>query len=495
MGIADTVQLLSEIYNGEKQSLKLRYSRSRFFQKGSDTQPLGQHVSESSSFPEEQDLRIAGSLLNPTSVQNPSVPLSKSSSKQTLQTLQTLVPGASIQTCENCTQVPSEPNVQTGMIRYYSLPRIIAEDHSIPGAPAVQIDSTPQDSSRPARRPHKFFSIGRVFGGKHSRNLRITSTTSGTINASGQLSHSQSNVRDAGADSDTENRTPRNVSDRTIISEQSTWTVCRHPSKRYEDGIVPLEIEDRRGGYNPFTDRDGSRDRSGGSNPFRPTGTSSDETDIFLSSESAPLVESEHYLERPVRKSPKPSSLQPPRNQSRSLDSLSYRIFSDTSVVMRNFDQSKAAHDFNFFALKLNLVPLRVDRSGIPITGLLKISNMFSLSLSNATLGTSFSLVPAKARTPASSILRRIRSFKSTMTLKKKDNIGKRTLRRMRTLANISTQYQMSSLKGKPLESLARLGGHSFLTLPRDFAPISLKLPVCIAATAHYVALHGKPFS
>lgn len=50
----------------------------------------------------------------------------------------------------------------------------------------------------------------------------------------------------------------------------------------------------------------------------------------------------------------------------------------------------------------------------------------------------------------------------------------------------------MSSLKGKPIEALARLGGHSFLTLPSGFAPITLKLPVCFAATAHYVAVHGK---
>lgn len=122
----------------------------------------------------------------------------------------------------------------------------------------------------------------------------------------------------------------------------------------------------------------------------------------------------------------------------------------------------------------------------------MKDAEDFFLDFPDIVLGPSFSIVPITAQKSASTILRRIRSFKSTITLKHQDNIGKRTLRRMKTLANISTQYQMSSLKGKPLETLARLGGHSFLTLPPGFAPITLKLPVCLAATAHYVALHGK---
>ncbi|KAK2754507.1 hypothetical protein FQN54_006908 [Arachnomyces sp. PD_36] len=470
MGISD---ILSQFYYSHNGTSKLRRPRSRFFQKWSDMQPLDQHTSTSSSYPEEQDLKIAGSLLNPnpTSIQDPSNPNPNDSNTHTSQNLQTLVPTVPGPGCNDCTQIVSETSLQPGIVRYYSLPKISPETYSGQGASVTQSDPLPRGSSRSARRSRRFLSISRVFNSKRSRNLRIPSTISGDTKPSGQSSLPQSSVQDTDLVLGGENQTPRKVSDQTIISEQSTHTVCHHPSKRYDDDVVPLETADHQGDYNPFTEQARSRDQSSDSNPFRSNGKSSDETDVFLSSESAPY--DEHYVERPVRKSPRPSSLRPPpRNQSRSWDSLSYRIFSDTSVAMRNFDQSKAAYDFNFFALKLNLVPLRLDRSGRPITG------------------SSFSLVPVKARTPAGSLLRRLRSFKSTITLKQ--NSGARALRRMKTIANISSQYQIGSLKGKPLEALARLGGHSFLNLPPSFAPITLKLPVCIAATAHYIALHGR---
>lgn len=370
MGIADTVQLLSQIYHGDKGSFKPRRLRSRLFQKGSDAQPLGQHVSESSSFPEEQDLKIAGSLLNPALIQNQNDSNSKDSCQQTLQKSQTLVPNVSDNGFEKCVQVPSEPSIQHGMVRYYSLPRIIPENHAVQEVTTVQSDTIPRSQSRSARA-HKFLSISKVFKNKRSRNLRIPSTISGGTNPSAQSSHLQSSVHDVRNKSDVENQDPRKASEQTVMSEESSRTVCRHPSKRLENAVIPLEeIEDRQEGSNPFTDQDRVRDKSSHSDPFRSTAGSSDETDIFMSSESAPFNVNERYMERPVRKSPKPSSLRPPaRNQSRSWDSLSYRIFSDAGVAMRNFDQSKAAHDFNFFAMKLDLIPLAVDRSGRPITG------------------------------------------------------------------------------------------------------------------------------
>lgn len=372
MGIADTVQLLSQIYNGDKRISKLRFSRSRLFQKRSDTEPLGQHVSESSSFPEEQDLKIAGGLLNPTSVQTQNASVSKGSCTQDIHTLQTLDPDVPYKEYDNCAQISSDPSIQPGLMRYYSsLPKINTIGHTVPDVPTVQNDTIPRTRSRSARA-NKFLSISRVFRNKRSGNLRIPSTISGGTNPSGPSSHPQSSAQDVHIDSGAENQTPRKASEQTVMSEESTRTVCRHPSQRYEDAIVPLgRIEDRQEDNNPFTDQDGPPDRSRGSDPFRSTGGSSDQTDIFLSTESAPFTEREHYVEIPVKKSPKPPSLlPPPRNQSRSWDSLSYRIFSDTSIAMRNFDQSRAAHDFNFFAMKLDLVPLAVDRSGRPITGL-----------------------------------------------------------------------------------------------------------------------------
>jgi hypothetical protein len=74
--------------------------------------------------------------------------------------------------------------------------------------------------------------------------------------------------------------------------------------------------------------------------------------------------------------------------------------------------------------------------------------------------------------------------------------MGTGTLRRMKTFASLSNRYyQMDSLKGRSIETLAQLGGYSFLMLPADFAPTPLKLPACIVATASYLRFHGSlPF-
>ena len=49
----------------------------------------------------------------------------------------------------------------------------------------------------------------------------------------------------------------------------------------------------------------------------------------------------------------------------------------------------------------------------------------------------------------------------------------------------------MESLKGKSLESLARLGGHNFLSLPSEFAPTSLRLPACFVEIITVLMRHG----
>ena len=374
MRITEKVLLLSHIYSGEKGDNKPRHSRSRFFQKWSDTQPFGRQVSVSSSSPEPQDLEVAGNLLKPGSVHIPSVSLSRSSSKQSKQPQQTLVSVATGQEFDDCMQVPSD---QAGNLRFYSHPKIIAtagDNYSGTRLSVARSDTLLGTSTRSSKRTHKFSSIRRIFEKKcRSRGLRIWSTVSGnrSVTPSAQCSVPPGSVQNLGVHFDVENAsTPRKVSDQTIQSEQSTRTVCRHPSKRCNSGVGTLDIDDRPEDSNPFTDRDSSRKFSVNSNPFLRKDKSSDETDIFLSSETEPLCET-HVERPPVRQSPKPSSLRPPhRKSSRSWDSLSYRIFSDTSVAMRNFDQSKAAHDFNFFARKLDLPIIKVDMIGRPVTGL-----------------------------------------------------------------------------------------------------------------------------
>ncbi|KAJ5656229.1 hypothetical protein N7507_008179 [Penicillium longicatenatum] len=61
-------------------------------------------------------------------------------------------------------------------------------------------------------------------------------------------------------------------------------------------------------------------------------------------------------------------------------------------------------------------------------------------------------------------------------------------LRRTKTFANLGHRPSpMSSLRGKSVEFIARLGGHSYLILPSNLAPAPLKLPACIVAMVVYL--------
>ncbi|RAH65801.1 uncharacterized protein BO66DRAFT_461235 [Aspergillus aculeatinus CBS 121060] len=51
----------------------------------------------------------------------------------------------------------------------------------------------------------------------------------------------------------------------------------------------------------------------------------------------------------------------------------------------------------------------------------------------------------------------------------------------------------MTSLTGISLEELARLGGYNLLTLPAEFAPMKLRLPVCFVATITVLGRFAAP--
>ena len=93
-----------------------------------------------------------------------------------------------------------------------------------------------------------------------------------------------------------------------------------------------------------------------------------------------------------------------------------------------------------------------------------------------------------------STIFGRIRSIRSSFHLKARASIPhERSLRRRKTFAHFPNRsYEMCSLRGKSLETLARLGGHSFLNLPADFAPTTLRLPSCFVATITYLRYFGR---
>lgn len=95
-------------------------------------------------------------------------------------------------------------------------------------------------------------------------------------------------------------------------------------------------------------------------------------------------------------------------------------------------------------------------------------------------------------------VISRIRTMRSNAQMRSQPvppELEQPKLCRMKTLTSLSSRSDsFSALKGKSLETLARLGGHSFLELPKDFVPALLKLPVCFAATAGYLRCQcGQP--
>ncbi|KDB28165.1 hypothetical protein H109_00076 [Trichophyton interdigitale MR816] len=91
--------------------------------------------------------------------------------------------------------------------------------------------------------------------------------------------------------------------------------------------------------------------------------------------------------------------------------------------------------------------------------------------------------------TPArqSSLLNRLRKVKSNLAVKRKDG-SKHGLRRIKTMANIKAHAEYGMLEGRTIEDLARLGGESNITFPREYEPGILRLPTCIAAPIHFFA-------
>jgi hypothetical protein len=63
-------------------------------------------------------------------------------------------------------------------------------------------------------------------------------------------------------------------------------------------------------------------------------------------------------------------------------------------------------------------------------------------------------------------------------------------LRRMKTFANMHRPNPMTSLQGRSIETLSRLGGHGYLMLT-DLAPCPAQLPAYIVATLMFLHKYG----
>ncbi|RHZ66528.1 uncharacterized protein CDV56_109454 [Aspergillus thermomutatus] len=369
----------------------------------------------------------------------------------------------------------SDPSSKYPCLKADSQQAFTVSQHSVPGSKGLAGFMTSLRSRKPRHRK----SLMRLGGWARHNDC----TLHGAKSNSGCIHSNEDSGIDKNGDEDQESR---RVSDKTLESVNSdltTETVCRHPSRNTSNPIPIIERE-----YaceNPFDEVEESPQLRADSNPFTDQfkATSRSSRD---SSSNYSLTESQKPLNLHVNKrARKPvictdldimGSLS--RESSLPISCLDEGNWSDI------FDRRKAAMTYNDLAIKLNLKPLPLSNTERHGDGGCAHSHPIPVSRACDVAG---ELPRRRDR-----IIRRIRTVRSTFHIKTQSMPQERKLRRMKTFANLSyCSYRMDSLAGKTLETLARLGGHSFLAYPGDFAPTALKLPVCFVATATYLRCRG----
>ncbi|OAL70532.1 hypothetical protein A7D00_5498 [Trichophyton violaceum] len=143
--------------------------------------------------------------------------------------------------------------------------------------------------------------------------------------------------------------------------------------------------------------------------------------------------------------------------------------------------------------------PRLMDGSREERRGLIKAQSLLKFNGSARYLGLDVIISKEVSPTPGiendtparqSSLLNRLRKVRSNLTVKRKDG-SKHGLRRIKTMANINAHAEYGILEGRALEDLARLGGESNISFPREYEPGTLRLPTCIAAPMHFLQQHG----
>ncbi|KAL6233381.1 hypothetical protein BDW75DRAFT_232044 [Aspergillus navahoensis] len=263
------------------------------------------------------------------------------------------------------------------------------------------------------------------------------------------------------ADDDT--RKVSDTTDKSVNSNTTNVTVCHHPSKRLS---MPIIVADREFTHsNPFDDVwEASRSETRLSNPFKEQAKTTESTERsssgYSGSENPFSSFQGHVLEL--------------SNSSRS----SWGCPSGLNGWPTPADRRFATDAFNKLAseLFLDLLGDSTDRT-------------------DKDMDEMFAVTRERLERRRDRLLGRIRIMRSTMHIRSEPAMPRvRSLRRMKTFTSPPDRpYLMTSLLGKPLETLARLGGYSFLTLPGDFAPATMSLPVCFVATINYLRTYATP--
>ncbi|KAL2851471.1 hypothetical protein BJY01DRAFT_209063 [Aspergillus pseudoustus] len=285
---------------------------------------------------------------------------------------------------------------------------------------------------------------------------------------------------------DIEARKVSDTTDKSANSNNTSVTVCRRPSKRMS---MPITVVDREGNHpNPFNDNwETPRSERTGSNPFtehsRMTETTGQSSSTFGSSDN-------------------PFSSYPGRIIDLSSSSSQSAWCSTTISGFNSWptpaDRRLATHSFNKLVSELYLDPLAIH-SDNSAHNLVDGDGYWKHRSPNKSpdklVGERALAGDEKLERRRDRLIGRIRTMRSTIQIRPEPSLTRaRSLRRMKTFSVLPYQPSlMASLRGKPLEALARLGGYSLLTLPGDFAPTALSLPVCFVAVITYLRCFAPP--
>ncbi|KNG80289.1 hypothetical protein ANOM_011292 [Aspergillus nomiae NRRL 13137] len=265
----------------------------------------------------------------------------------------------------------------------------------------------------------------------------------------------------------------RKASDRTTLSHKSdltSVTVSHHPSKHTLAPIALCHRESVR--QNPVDELGEPCRRVSSYYPFLEPSVTTTSSATQASSYCGDMNLEIAQMAGIFAKSGNPFDQESFRDHENLSFVSSSRTVSRDSTWSLHIDRHTAAIAFNELAAQLHLDPLDLDQcypDKVPVNNPM--------------------IRDSECPRRRDRVLGRIRVMRSTLHMKAQPAVThSRTLRRMRTFANFSSRScDLSALKGRSLESLARLGGHSFLNLPVEFAPATLRLPTCFVATISYL--------
>ncbi|OJD27684.1 hypothetical protein ACJ73_00930 [Blastomyces percursus] len=256
----------------------------------------------------------------------------------------------------------------------------------------------------------------------------------------------------------------RQLSNQTILSDGSSATVQRNPSKHCQSPIPTVDFRIPSENDSPFSDRHAigrQHDMSSSENVLKLSGS-------LALVERGPSSCSSGGPRRPDTVRVQPAHVPAPSTiPRRSSDIISNRIVSGTAVPQRDTLRSTASNRLHTSLEVLEIV--LPSKSQDEATDLVEGDNLSKRS---------------------DSFLGRVRSVKSNLGLNCR-NSNRKTLRRIRTFANLPRQYRIGELNGKRLDDLSRLGGLSYLDLPEGYGPRKLALPTCFASTISYLLENG----